>query len=424
MKRIRFKVLCLLLLGIFWLGTLAQAASIDSGIAAYKRGEYTQALSHFKTAVKENPKDPKAMFYLGLSLTKTGYHEAARQAFEMVTRMVPADDPLAAKARNNMAAVTNEQISAVSSSDKAHQVISTAYAQGKEDNYLPHVLSYGRIIRFDEEKMPLKVFISSGQGVPGWQPEMTQSVLKAMQTWQQASRNKVRFTSTSNLKNAHIVVRWQKVFKDSYLGLSPTQTMGNTLIQSDVILATYYPDGKTPISLSELNRVAIHELGHAIGLKGHSPFPEDVMYYTIHPKNTGNLTARDIKTIGLLYAIEADVKNSDTMSMAQSQQYFEAYKKAREAYNNNELNKAIAYFREAVRYNSQEPEAKFLLATALLKQSQVLIQQSNYLWAKKYVEESISLYEQIKDKPDAPPGSQYNHGIAKKVLFQLSLRMP
>jgi predicted Zn-dependent protease len=46
--------------------------------------------------------------------------------------------------------------------------------------------------------------------------------------------------------------------------------------------------------------VARHELGHAIGLWGHSPNPEDIMYFST-VKNPPLISSRDLQTLYRVY---------------------------------------------------------------------------------------------------------------------------
>jgi predicted Zn-dependent protease len=56
-------------------------------------------------------------------------------------------------------------------------------------------------------------------------------------------------------------------------------------------------------SSSRIKAVALHEIGHSLGLLGHSPVPEDIMYCAEGlAEAPQNLTERDKKTMKLLYS--------------------------------------------------------------------------------------------------------------------------
>jgi predicted Zn-dependent protease len=52
---------------------------------------------------------------------------------------------------------------------------------------------------------------------------------------------------------------------------------------------------------AEMRTVCLHEIGHALGLFGHSTNNEDIMFFCGTPSSTGALTERDRQTIGHLY---------------------------------------------------------------------------------------------------------------------------
>jgi predicted Zn-dependent protease len=51
------------------------------------------------------------------------------------------------------------------------------------------------------------------------------------------------------------------------------------------------------LPIEELYRVLFHEMGHAIGLMDHSPYPRDVMYFSITRNGPTEITDRDRRTL-------------------------------------------------------------------------------------------------------------------------------
>ncbi|WP_303673344.1 tetratricopeptide repeat protein [Vampirovibrio chlorellavorus] len=409
-----------LLPGLLLVALLFPEASGDyygDGVSAYKGKNYSRAAQLLQASLSESGKpNPDALFYLGLSYTQMKRYEEARKAFEYVIQLVPASHELAAKSRNNISYLTSQQIALASNSGKANQIIKTALSRTSKDNYLTHVIPNGKIVHFSSQKMPLKVYISNGFHVSGWHTGMKQAVSMAMRRWQSASGGKVSFVQTANANQADITVRWQKNFPDNILGVSPFQSVGDTLVRSDITLAVYYPNSNQPIPYNSLVTIATHEMGHAIGLKGHSPYPDDIMYYSTSHSGDQSLSQRDINTIGMLYKLNADVQNSTSGSTAQTQRSYELYQLGVQAQKQNRVTEAMTYYRQALQLNRDLVEAKFNLGALLINEGTRLVRGQQLQAAQKNFEEASRLYTEVSRHRTPPSGTQENLQIAQSNL--------
>lgn len=409
-----------LLSGLFLVALLSPAANGDyygDGVSAYKGKNYSRAAQLLQASLSEQGKpNPDALFYLGLTYAQMKRYEEARKAFEYVIQLVPPSHELAAKSRNNISYLTSQQITLASNSGKANQVIKTALSRTSKDNYLTHVIPNGKIVHFSTRKMPLKVYISNGFHVSGWNASMKQAVNSAMRRWQSASGGKVSFVQTTNASQADITVRWQKNFSDNILGVSPFQSVGDTIIRSDITLAVYYPNSNQPIPYNSLVTIATHEMGHALGLKGHSPYPDDVMYYSTNHTGDQALSQRDINTIGMLYKLNADVQNNTSGSTAQTQKSYELYQLGVQAQKQNRVAEAMACYRQALLLNRDLVEAKFNLGALLINEGNRLVRSKQLQAAQKNFEEASQLYTEVSRHRTPPNGTQENLQIAKSNL--------
>ncbi|MDX2085820.1 MAG: tetratricopeptide repeat protein [Candidatus Melainabacteria bacterium] len=345
--------LAFVLLGLF--ASLSWAAlPSDGGVAAYKAARYDRAVQLLTPVLKSNPKDSTAWFYLGLSLSKTGQYGDAKMAFEQVTRLLPSNHELAAKARSNLSVLTRAQLQQNGSAAKAQQV-KVAQQQAGNAHYLGAAIHNGQVVHWEKARMPLKVYIVPGNNVPGWKADYRAMVFQAMQAWQGATYNQVRFQETRNPAQADITVRWIQQMAHNRIGENPFEARGNSIVRSDVTVSLFNGASGRVLSDNQVLQTITHELGHAIGIQGHSPFPEDLMYYASNPAQVGTLTQRDKATIRLLYKMEADISNKTALSTQQTRTFYDWMSEGVEHHQAGRLTEALKFYQQAQSLQPNDP---------------------------------------------------------------------
>ena len=273
------------------------------------------------------------------------------------------------------------------------------------DNYINYAIdSNGKLVKWNKKK--ITVFVSDS--------EYKNSIYKALSKYNDVFKDYFKFYITSKRDNADIIIDVVDHFdsndnKDSIYMAGLTNNSFSSddkyLSKSFVKILSKKPNSNVKVTSSEVYNVAIHELGHAIGIIGHSPKNTDVMYAS---SNVKTFSSRDIATIKILYSNDQDLINRETKNYAETklkeaelyakhspkkaiswvnlgrvyydlgrkEDALEAYKKALELENNNPLiyqsmgecyytskkyDSAIKYYQYAVNYTKNNEERVPLL---------------------------------------------------------------
>ncbi len=185
------------------------------------------------------------------------------------------------------------------------------------DNYIEQASSDKGIIRWDKKSFPLKVLIEESDNVPSYYGAQIRT---ALQQWQ-LTENFIKFKVAAKEKDADIIIKLAPTPSNvcdgdvcRYIaGYTVPKIKGSILKQMVIILYTTDPQGNF-FSDKEIYNTALHEIGHSLGIMGHSYSSADLMYmggkfYTPNKTSFLYLSAKDINTIKLLYKLIPDITN-------------------------------------------------------------------------------------------------------------------
>src|SRR5436305_7619901 len=144
---------------------------------------------------------------------------------------------------------------------------------------------------------PVRVFLGPSTAA-NFQPGFLDAVRGAFQRWEEAGVP-LRFRLDADSAAAEVRFKWRLQFEIQRTGQTDlTWDQDGRLVNGVVTLATFDPAGR-PLSVDDVRVVALHEIGHLIGLD-HSADSTDIMFAMTKVRD---LSSRDIASARLLYQL-------------------------------------------------------------------------------------------------------------------------
>lgn len=226
----------------------------------------------------------------------------------------------------------------------------SAPAKPAEDTFIQEALINGKLVqRWNDSTRTIPVTI---EPLRIGHPATVNIVKSAFADWEKALGGRIRFVYTIDPTQSDVVVKWRLKSMGMEVGHQSIRWNNNTLTDADIEISLSDNRGRV-LSPMELKYVALHEIGHMLGIKGHSKNPNDIMFPTLQPRSA-TLSARDIATMRALYQRKPDITNPQGVHLMQYRQFVHFATLGEQAFNRKDYSTAYMQFLKAQRYYPQD----------------------------------------------------------------------
>lgn len=264
------------------------------GLAYQNSGNINKAIGEFETALKLSSSMPEATLNLAGCYQSVGDNENAINWYEKYLEENP---------KSPQAQQVSDIVEALKKS------LGKLESDPHGPDYFSSITKEG-IYRWACERMPLRVYIEPGAEVLGYFARFDNVLMEAFQEWCKASGDNVTVKRVDNQSQADIFCSWTS--NPQEVTVSGTQgergsariiAKGNNILRATLKILTkpFLEDGY--LSDDDMKKACLHEVGHVLGLQGHSNNNHDVMFFTVDTSTVWPvLTKRDKATMARLYA--------------------------------------------------------------------------------------------------------------------------
>jgi tetratricopeptide (TPR) repeat protein len=368
------------------------------GFALGRNGSYDDGIAEEKEAIKDDPNFAMSWVNLGGLYQSSGDFKDAIETFSEYLNRFPGDREV-----ENVRSI----LGILRKNDGGSN--SGASVDNKSADYFQAVVKEG-IQKWDATRSPLRVCIEQGNELTEYQESFHQRVKNAFEEWQKESNGTVAFSFVDQPEKADIIVRWTKdksLIVDQGEAGDCRVIIGTTGIDKATITLLLVPFSDTiPLSDSLIYWVSLHEIGHALGLGGHSTNPADIMYCSLtYDYDKKGITLRDLATLSHLY--QPDVKATGSP--------IDLYNSATDKINKQNFAAGIHELEKCRKLFPAFENALKPLAYAYCNYGGQLFTQGKLHDAEKYYKQALALLPAIKDNEIAT-ATRHNYAILLQNL--------
>lgn len=279
--------------------TAIAGVDYDAGMNAYNKGDYNFAKILFQKAIKTNYHDVNARYMYAQILSREKNYSAARNEYQTIIKLAPSSQAATlAKQGTEQIDAYNKQIAGTKQNVNSTSAKTASSGNSNNSNetatdYLKNAYRGG--IKYLRPRGMARIYIESDST---FKPMMQ----KAYSEWQTVLGSNVMFTYSGNKEDATDIVSFSRAGGGKGMqegGNCQYDIQENFLKGSKIVINAYDSTGK-PMPKEIIYHTMLHEIGHSIGIMGHSPYKGDVMsqgsaIFLPH------LSQRDKNTVKLLY---------------------------------------------------------------------------------------------------------------------------
>lgn len=271
------------------------------GMAYHNSGNLPKAIEEFERALQIKPDMTDAMLNIGSSFQAIGQKSEAISWFQKYLSANPQAQDY--KAISDMiASLQNE--TGKQTADDPHA-----------PDFWPSIVKQGLPRRWPPEKLPIKIYIDPGIGVAGMRDSFPHILTDCFDAWMRAAQGRLGYLVVPRKEQADLTCDWTSNPGDvTGQGTESEQGVAHVMGRDRgagvveisratirVLTIDKEQGDVKPVSDDVMKKTCLHEIGHALGLMGHSPNSHDVMFFSESPTVWPVLSKRDKATMLRLY---------------------------------------------------------------------------------------------------------------------------
>jgi tetratricopeptide (TPR) repeat protein len=370
----------------------AEARS-NLGLIYYKRGKYNEAVSELQHALSLKPNFVPALLTLGATYHALGKNQESISMYKQYLSLNTNDE---------MAKKMKELVEGL----EAEMILGKTNRVSVGSDYLHEAMMPG-IGRWPSSRIPITVFIKTGENVPGYNEDHCDILKRSFSDWANASQGKISFVFVRDPNQARVICSWT----DDSTKLASLAEGGHAHVvpdreginHADILLYTKSIINDDPASKKVLHRLYLHEIGHALGLLGHSRDAGDIMFISVlSTDKEPSLSDRDRNTLLKLYSdgsLLSRYKQTDPDILAKTGDpklgniTFALNRDGLNAANSGDYLLAEKKFEEAIKIDPKNELIRLNLGNCYTNHAVMLTRAKNLTEAEPYFKKAINIFQ-------------------------------